>query len=173
MIVWLVGLSGAGKTTIGRALHHQWQAIDPATVLVDGDEMREIFQHDRTPDAYTLEGRRTNAERIVELCAWLDRQGINAVCSILCIFPDIMAANRQRYSGYFEVFIDAPMAQLEARDGKGLYAAARTGNKTDVAGVDIPFPRPETPDMTFENSTSPLIADAAAEQIMGRLGLLS
>ena len=71
MIVWLVGLSGAGKTTIARALHRQWQAVSPATVLIDGDEVREIFQHDRGPDAYTMEGRRINAERIAAMSAWL------------------------------------------------------------------------------------------------------
>ena len=173
MIVWLIGLSGAGKTTIGRALCEKWQAIDRATVLIDGDEIREIFRHDRSADAYSVEGRRANAERIVELSAWLDRQGINVVCSILCIFPDILAANRERFSAYFEVFIDAPMEQLEERDDKGLYTSAHSGQTPNVVGVDIPFPVPLAPDILIDNSGSTLDANAAAENILQSTGVFS
>ncbi len=173
MIIWLVGLSGAGKTTVARELHAQWQAKAPATVLVDGDEIREIFQHDRAPAAYTIEGRRINAERIAAMSAWLDRQNINAVVSILCIFPDILAANRSRYSGYFEVFIDAPMAALEARDGKGLYAAARRGEMAHVVGIDIPFPTPEHADLVIRNDGPSLDAGAIAATILARIGAVS
>ena len=79
MIVWLVGLSGAGKSTIAREMHKQWQAKDPATVLIDGDEVRGIFKHDSGPEAYTTAGRRVNAERIAAMCVWLDRQNINGL----------------------------------------------------------------------------------------------
>jgi len=170
MIVWLVGLSGAGKTTIARELHIQWQRQDPATLLIDGDEVREIFKHDSGPNAYTLAGRRINAERITAMSAWLDRQNINAVVSILCIFPDILLANRSRYQAYFEIFVDAPLAQLEARDGKGLYAAAREGGMTDVVGVDIPFPTPKQPDMVVRNDGPELDGGAVAADILARIG---
>ncbi len=170
MIVWLVGLSGAGKTTIARELHRQWQAQDPATVLVDGDEIREIFKHDQDPAAYTPAGRRMNGERIAAMSAWLDAQKINAVISILCIFPDILAANRNRYSSYFEVFVDAPMAALEARDGMGLYAAARAGEMADVVGVDIPFPNPEQPYLVVRNDGPSLDAANIATDILTRIG---
>ena len=171
MIVWLVGLSGAGKTTIARELHRQWQALDPATVLIDGDEIREIFKHDQNPAAYTPAGRRINGERIAAMSAWLDAQNINAVVSILCIFPDIMAENKNRFSDYFEVFVDAPLAALEARDGKGLYAAARSGEMANVVGMDIPFPTPEQPDMVVRNDGTVLDANAVAADILGRIGV--
>ena len=131
MIVWLVGLSGAGKTTIARELHRQWQAREPATVLIDGDEIREIFKHDQNAAAYTPEGRRINAERIAAMSAWLDGQNINAVVSILCTFPDIMADNRYRFSDYFEVFVDAPLADLEARDSKKTLQSPPNASETN------------------------------------------
>ena len=173
MIVWLVGLSGAGKTTIARELHKQWRFQDPATLLIDGDEVREIFKHDNGTNAYTSAGRRFNAERIAALSSWLDRQDINAVVSILCIFPDILAANRDRYGDYFEIFVDAPLAQLEARDGQGLYAAARAGTIADVVGIDIPFPIPEQPSLVIHNDGPSLAASAIAKDILARIGVTS
>jgi adenylylsulfate kinase-like enzyme len=168
MIVWLVGLSGAGKTTIGRELYSNWKANDPATVLVDGDEMREIFKASGG-NAFTEAGRLRNAKRIVEICAWLDRQNINVVCCILCIFPEILAANRDRFSRYLEVFVDAPMEQLESRDGKGLYASARSGAMKNVVGVDIAFPRPLHPHMVIQNNQPDLDVSAAAASIIDAL----
>ena len=105
------------------------------------------------------------------MSAWLDAQGINAVVSILCIFPDILAANRARYGGYFEVFVDAPMAALEDRDGKGLYAAARAGKIADVVGIDIPFPTPEQPDLVIRNDGPSLDASAIATDILSKIGI--
>jgi len=133
--------------------------------------MREIFRHHQTENAYSVEGRRANAQRIVELCAWLDRQGINVVCSILCIFPDILKDNRTRFSNYFEVFLDAPLDQVEQRDSKGLYAAARSGRTSNVVGVNIPFPRPTAPDMVIDNSSSSLDADAATLSIIESIAI--
>lgn len=152
MVIWLVGLSGSGKTTLGREIARQWRCSQANTVLLDGDEVREIFAHDRGDDAYTVAGRRINAERLVALCEMLDRQGINVVCCILSIFPDMRQANRTRFSRYFEVFMDADMNALALRDTKGLYRAANAGEQRNVVGVDIPFPRPTTADLVIPSS---------------------
>lgn len=171
MIVWIVGLSGAGKTTIGREVYALWKQRDPATVLVDGDEIRAIVGADRE-GAYTIAARRQNAERLASLCAWLDTQEINAVCCALCIFPDVLAGNRKRFRRYFEVFVDAPMSRLEERDSKGLYAAARAGKTSNVVGVDIPFPRPSAADFVVDNSGAALAARSIAGDILRRMDVL-
>lgn len=152
MVIWLVGLSGSGKTTLGREMAAQWRRVEANTVLLDGDEIREVFGHDRSDDAYTVAGRRLNAERLVALCEMLDRQGINVVCCVLSLFPDMREANRTRFSRYFEIFMDADMDALFLRDTKGLYRAARAGTQRNVVGVDIPFPRPANPDLTIVSS---------------------
>lgn len=150
MVIWLIGLSGSGKTSIALALTKHWKKASPNTVMVDGDDMREIFNHTTGPDSHTVAGRRINAERITEICAWLDRQQINVVCSILSIFPDMRARNREYFSKYFEVFLDADMETLMRRDTKLLYAQAKTGETTNVVGVDIPFPTPTQSDLTID-----------------------
>ncbi|WP_028454388.1 adenylyl-sulfate kinase [Chitinilyticum litopenaei] len=171
MVIWLIGLSGSGKTTLGRAVLQQWQVRAPNTVLVDGDEVRRIFRQDNSPADYTLAGRRQNAERILELCRWLDQQGINVVCSILSIFPDLREQNRQTFSDYYEVYLNPGMDVLIARDTKGLYAKALAGEMKDMVGVDLPFPEPEHPDMTIDTGKPADIAGLARD-ILSNAGVL-
>lgn len=154
MVIWLIGLSGTGKTTLGTEIVRQWRAREPNTLLVDGDEVRRIFGQDKQPSDYSIAGRRVNAQRILELCAWLDAQAHNVVCSVLSIFPELRARGRASFSRYFEVYLHAPMQTLLERDSKGLYAKALRGELSDVVGVDIAFPPPVAADMTIDTSQS-------------------
>lgn len=169
MVIWLIGLSGAGKTTIGKSVYREWKKHEPNTVLVDGDEIREIFSQNNTDSDYSLDGRRKNAERIKQLCAWLDRQGINVVCNILLLFGDVSDWNRENLSGYLEVFVSTPLDVVKARDSKGLYAAAEKGEMKNVVGMDIPFPPPASPDITIDNSDSRTRHDDMAALILSRM----
>lgn len=146
MVVWLIGLSGSGKTTIGRHLYNIWKRDAANTVLVDGDEIREMFD-DADQPSYSVDGRRANAERIVKLCTWLDCQDINVICCILSVFPDMRETNRSKFSRYFETYISTPMDILVERDTKGLYSAAISGKIKNVVGVDIEFIPPSAPDI--------------------------
>jgi adenylylsulfate kinase-like enzyme len=148
MVVWLIGLAGAGKTSIGRALYKLVRDRDPATVFIDGDHVRNIMGHDL---GYSLEDRRANGWRICRLCAYLDQQNINVVCATLSQFHDQQQWNRAEYSRYFEVFVDVPMETLVRRDQKGLYTGALAGTVKNVVGVDMPFPAPLAPDLVLAN----------------------
>ena len=72
MVIWLIGLSGSGKTTVGKEVFRIWKKKSPQTIFLDGDEVREIFSNENYSRDYTLKGRRLNAERISRLCLWLD-----------------------------------------------------------------------------------------------------
>lgn len=147
MVFWLIGLSGSGKTTFAKEVVAQLKPKYPNTVLIDGDLIREVFRHD-SPQAYTLEERKKNADRISELCLMLDKQGIHVVCSILSAFESSREWNRKNYSQYFETYIKVPMDVLKRREIKGLYAS---GAK-NVVGLDLPFEEPMKPDLVIENS---------------------
>ncbi|MSR77619.1 MAG: adenylyl-sulfate kinase [Candidatus Omnitrophica bacterium] len=152
MVIWLIGLSGAGKTAIGKEMVKLWKKEESNTVLVDGDEMRGIFQLDRGEKDYSIESRKLNADRICQICLWLDKQGINVVCSILSLFESSREWNRENYSSYFEVFISVPMEKLIERDQKNLYKPALESKTKNVVGVDIPFTPPAKPDLVLDNS---------------------
>lgn len=163
MVIWLIGLSGSGKTTLGREVARQWKQQAPNTLLVDGDEVRRIFRQDTQATDYSLAGRRLNAERIFELCAWLDAQEINVVCSLLSIFPDLRTLNRTRFRHYYEVYLNPPMQTLIERDTKGLYRKALAGELRDMVGVDIPFPPPVGADLEIDTSQPADIAELARD----------
>lgn len=163
MVIWLIGLSGSGKTTLGREIVQQWKLQMPNTVLVDGDEVRRIFRQDTQATDYSLAGRRLNAERIFELCAWLDAQDINVVCSILSVFPDLRELNRTRFHHYYEVYLNPPMQTLVERDTKNLYCKALAGEISDVVGVNIPFPPPLAADLEIDTSQPTDIAELARD----------
>lgn len=165
MVIWLIGLSGSGKTTLGKEIARLWKTEQTNTVLVDGDEVRRIFRQDTNQSDYSLEGRRLNAERIFELCAWLDAQDINVVCSILSIFPDLRQRNREHFKRYFEVYLNPPFETLVKRDTKGLYRKALCGDMGNMVGVDIPFPPPTCADLEIDTS-QPETIDSLARMIL-------
>jgi adenylylsulfate kinase len=148
MIVWIIGLSGAGKTTLAEAVVARVREKMSNVVLLDGDVIRSVFGNDLGHD---LASRQANSERMMQLCKWLDAQNIHVVCSILSLFPEHRKELRDKASAYREVFIDAPMADLQARDVKGLYARFNRGETTMVAGLDLRFPRPANADYVIQN----------------------
>jgi adenylylsulfate kinase-like enzyme len=160
VVIWLIGLAGAGKTTIGREVHIRLKTRNPCTLFLDGDDVRAIMGDDL---GHTLEDRLTNAWRICRLCKYLENQGADVVCAILSISHETQNWNRKNYSRYFEVFIDVPMEVLMERDQKGLYSGAQAGRLQNVVGVDIPFEPPPGANLTVKNDipvTSPaLLAD--------------
>jgi adenylylsulfate kinase len=166
MIVWLIGLSGAGKTTVGTRLAARMRTDLPNLVYVDGDLLRDVWGGDLSHD---VAGREVNAARLSKLCRMLDRQDIHVVAAVLSIFPQWQAWNRDNFSSYFEVFLDVPMDVVVDRDTKGLYQAALQGHERNVVGVDIPFPRPAGPDLVLDSSGRGGTPDELADRILAAL----
>jgi len=148
MVIWLIGMSGAGKTAIGREIYQSLKIRQPNTIFIDGDIVREIMGNDL---GHTIQDRRVNAGRISRLCRYLDSQGINVICAILSIFHESQKWNREHISQYFEVYIRVPFKILVERDSKGLYRQALAGEIKNVVGVDIEFPPPFNPDLIIDN----------------------
>ena len=146
MVIWIIGLSGTGKTTLAREI----QNCSSNMVLIDGDIIREVFGNDI---GYSIEDRKKNAYRISRLCQFLEKQGVDVVCSILSIFSDNRLWNRKNISNYFEVFIDTPINILIKRDSKGLYGKYLSGQIANVAGMDLEFEKPDSDYVILNNSS--------------------
>lgn len=151
MIVWVIGLSGAGKSTLANEIVTSVQAQGGNIVLLDGDMVRDVFENDL---GYSMGDRLINAKRICQLGKLLDDQGINVVCAILSLFPETRDWNRKNLKQYYEVFIETPIQDLIERDSKGVYGKYNKGEICDVAGMDLEFPVPQTPDLIINNCRS-------------------
>ncbi len=150
MVIWLIGMSGAGKTTIGKELWLKIKERDKKTVFLDGDLLRDVWGDKLN---HSIEDRYKNAHRISNLCKLLDSQGINVIACVLSIFPEWQEWNRNNFSNYFEVLVKTPLEILKKIDDKGIYAKALRGEIKNVVGVDIPFPTPKNPDVVIDNSS--------------------
>lgn len=168
MVIWIIGLSGAGKTTLANQIVSYVRSAERKVILIDGDVVREVFGNDL---GHTIEDRRTNAWRICQLGKLLDDQGINVVCAILSLFPENRLWNRKNLKSYYEVFIDTPMQDLILRDSKKIYSRFNRGEICDVAGMDIEFPRPNNADLIINNVSSKKTllnhANIIADKIIG------
>ena len=160
-IFWVTGLAGAGKTTVGRAL---WQRLRDAgypAVLLDGDELRAAVADEL---GHGRADRLRAAMRHSRTCQLLARQGVPVVCATISLFHEVQRWNRANIPGYREIYLRVPLAELERRDPKGLYARARKGELTDVVGIDLVAEAPEAPDLVIDNHGT-VSADAAIDAI--------
>ncbi|MBE0648579.1 MAG: adenylyl-sulfate kinase [Bacteroidales bacterium] len=150
--IWMTGLSGAGKTTLGLALEKELFQRGFFIQLLDGDDVRTGLNRDLT---YSEEGRTENIRRIAEVNALYNNSGI---ITISCF---ISPTNAIRYmarkiigpENFIEVFVKAPLSLCEKRDVKGYYLKARQGLIKEFTGIDSPFEEPEHSDLVLETSS--------------------
>jgi len=145
-VYWITGLSGAGKTTIGKLFYEKLKAKYPNTVFLDGDILRDVFGNDL---GYEREDRIKCAMRYSKLCAMLEKQDMNVVCCTVSMFHCIREWNRENIHNYNEVYIKASMATLCKRDQKGLYS--NVSQDETVVGIHIEFEEPKMPDYILQN----------------------
>ena len=146
-VFWITGLAGAGKTTIARSFFSILVKHDPASVLLDGEDLRRVVM----PEAgYTVSDRLECARRYGLLCRLLSERGLSVVIATISMFEERRRWNRSNFPHYFEVYVRAPREVLAARDRKGLYRE-RPSSATMVVGKDLPCEYPSNPDMTIDN----------------------
>lgn len=167
-LLWITGLSGAGKTTIATEVYTLLRSLHSHTVFIDGDVIREILGNDLGHD---IEDRKKNAVRISKMCAFLTSQNIHVVCATMSLFKEIHILNRKNIEEYYEIFIDVPMEELVNRDSKGLYAKALKGEIKNVMGVDLAYDEPKNPFMRIDNSTLDISIQDKAINIIEKVGL--
>jgi bifunctional enzyme CysN/CysC len=172
-VVWLTGLSGAGKSTIANLVEKKLHAMGHRTYLLDGDNVRHGLNKDL---GFTDQDRVENIRRVAEVARLMVDAGLIVLTSFISPFRSErrMARALVQEGEFFEVHVDVPLAGAEARDVKGLYRKARRGELKNFTGIDSEYEIPEHAELHLR--TDSLQPDEAAERIVamlresGRLG---
>ncbi len=145
-VVWMTGLSGAGKSTIANALEKKLFAADYHTIVLDGDNIRRGINIDL---GFTDQDRAENIRRIAEIAKLMMDAGLIVVVSFISPFEAErnMAKEIIGAENFVEVHIDTPLEIAEKRDVKGLYKKARAGKIPNFTGIGSPYEIPENPDV--------------------------
>jgi bifunctional enzyme CysN/CysC len=165
-VVWLTGLSGAGKSTIAGELARRLQELGHHVAVLEGEDIRDGLSRDL---GFSDAHRSENVRRMSEVSKLMVDAGLIVIASAISPFAcDRRRARELLEEGEFvEVFVDAPLAVAESRDPKRLYARARRGEIDHVSGIDSPYEPPEQPELHFDTSRAG--PDQAAEAILQEL----
>ena len=148
-VLWMTGLSGSGKTTIGLALEKELFKRGFLVMLLDGDLVRTGINNNLK---FSVEDRKENIRRIAEVSKLFVNCGVVTINCFISPTDEIraMAKNIIGKDDFLEVFISAPLDICESRDVKGLYAKARTGEIPEFTGISSPFDIPPDPDLVLK-----------------------
>jgi len=165
-VLWFTGLSGSGKSTIANEVEKQLFLMNRHTFLLDGDNVRHGLNRDL---GFTETDRIENIRRVGEVAKLMADAGL----IVLTAFISPFRAERQMVRGmlppgeFIEIFVDTPLEVAEARDVKGLYKKARSGDLKNFTGIDSPYEAPEKPEIRV--NTVDMTPEEAAQHIIRQI----
>ena len=145
-VIWLTGLSGAGKTTLAKHLEEELFSRGYLTQVLDGDNVRTGINNNL---GFSDTDRRENIRRISEVSKLFVNCGVITINCFISPTEDIreMARSIIGHDDFIEVYVNSPLKVCEERDVKGLYSRARRGEIKDFTGIDSPFETPQSIDI--------------------------
>jgi sulfate adenylyltransferase len=166
--LFFTGLSGSGKSTLAQAvLARLLETGSRPVTMLDGDEVR---RHLSKGLGFSREDRNANITRIGYVASEVVRHGGIAICAPIAPYAEARAEARQlaqTHGRFVEIHISTPLEVCEARDRKGLYAAARAGKIKGFTGIDDPYETPTSPELRID--TSEVTVAEAADQVFNWL----
>ena len=165
-IIWLTGLSGAGKSTVADLLEQKLNKQDKHTFLLDGDNLRHTLNQDL---GFSDDDRNENIRRIGHVGKLMVDAGLIVIASFISPFEKQRKLTRELFEKdeYIEVFLNTPLEVCEKRDPKGLYKKARSGLLKDFTGIDSAYEKPKNPEITLDGEK--YSADELSDKIINYL----
>jgi len=165
-VIWFTGLSGSGKSTIANQLMSTLMAQGRLAYVLDGDNLRHGLSCDL---GFTEPDRVENIRRAAEVARLMADAGLIVIVALISPFARDRAMARERVGDipFFEIFVDTPLDECEARDPKGLYVRARRGEIPNFTGISAAYEPPANPDLRV--ATTEASVDMIVETIIARL----
>ena len=172
-VIWITGLSGAGKTTLANELITSLKQRDLRPILLDGDILRRLLKapHE-TRDSHTRETRVELALKYAQMCRLLSSQGFTVVIATISMFDEVYAWNRANLPKFFEIYLKVPLEELRSRDPKNIYQRHTDGYLQNVAGLDLVVDQPYESNLILDFETQPSIWQShkrLADHVMSEL----
>ncbi len=150
-VIWITGLSGAGKTTLAEGLNLRLQDNHLHPIVLDGDVLRNIFHKDNfEKQSYSRNSRIKLALKYGLLCKTLSNQGFTVIIATIAMFNEVYVWNRENLKNYFEVYLKVPLDELYLRDRKKIYQRYKNGILKNVAGLDLPVDEPVSSNVIYD-----------------------
>ena len=157
-VIWITGLSGAGKTTLAEELNIRLKKKYIHSIVLDGDVLRNIFTTGSFgKKAYDRNSRINLALKYGILSKTLSSQGFTVIIATISMFNEIYVWNRANIKNYFEVYLKVSVDQLSMRDQKKIYKRYRDGDLYDVAGLDVTVDEPLSADVIYDFDQQPFL----------------
>ena len=144
MVIWITGISGAGKSTIATAIIDKYKTVLPNLINIDGDVVRNLYGNDL---GYEEKDRIIQIKRLQKLCIFLESQKQIIIASALYSNPSLMKWNKNNFSDYFEIYLKVSLDLVKKRDPKGMYKKYNLGEEKNIVGIDVPWHEPVNSDL--------------------------
>jgi adenylyl-sulfate kinase len=167
VVVWLTGLSGAGKSTVAQHLAPRLRALGKRVELLDGDVVRT---HLSKGLGFSREDRDTHVGRVAFVAHLLARNGVTVLVAAISPVRETRDRARSLIGDFLEVHVSTPLEECIKRDVKGLYKRAMAGEIPQFTGISDPYEAPIAPDLVVD--TSALSLEGAVGRIVEKLGEL-
>ncbi len=164
--LWFTGLSSSGKSTIALNLEKRLIHDGHAAYVLDGDNIRVGLNRDL---GFSASDRTENIRRISEVAALFNESGMIVLTAFISPYREDRSSAREIVgdANFVEVFVDAPVEVCEARDPKGLYRRARSGEIAEFTGVSAPYEAPEAPQIHLKTASQSV--EECVEEILRHL----
>ena len=172
-VIWLTGLSGAGKTTVAQVTNLRLRKLGMHPILLDGDILRTLLKSTNSDtETYNRAERIKFALVYSQICKILSSQGFTVIIATVSMFQEVYIWNRTNLLNYFEIYLNVPLDELRRRDPKRIYQRYDAGELINVAGLDLPVDEPFEPHITIdfaENSSLWRSPKVTAEYLISEL----
>ncbi len=160
-VIWLTGLSGAGKTTLSDALAKELRKMGRPVLQLDGDVLRAGLNQDL---GFSEADRDENVRRVASIAKVAKEQGLLTICSLISPLRSHRQMAREIVGEIIEVYVKCPLEVCAERDPKQLYAKAKQGAISQFTGISASYEEPIRPDLTLD--TSVLAPEACLAQLL-------